>query len=148
MAILKEFLIPGLVFVFGAVYFVQTDCLPFETVLFPHFLMWLMPILAALILLAEVRRKAHRTDEADETEENPEGSTSLLAELKKPGLLLAMCIGYVVVFSLTGFLVASIVFLVLTMILLRVHWLKSMVIATVFSLSLYLVFGVVFEVPI
>ena len=110
--------------------------------------MWLMPILAALILLAEVRRKAQRTYEADETEEKPEGSTSLLTELRNPGLLLAMCVGYVVVFSLTGFLVASIVFLVLTMILLRVHWLKSMVIATVFSLSLYLVFGVVFEVPI
>ena len=94
VAIFKEFLIPGLVFVFGAVYFVQTDGLPFETVLFPHFLMWLMPILAALILLAEVRRKAHRTDEADETEENPEGSTSLLAELKKPGLLLARKMKY------------------------------------------------------
>jgi Na+/H+ antiporter NhaD/arsenite permease-like protein len=148
VAILKEFLIPGLVFVFGAVYFVQTDGLPFETVLFPHFLMWLMPILAALILLAEFRRKAPRTDEADEAEENPDGPTSLHDELKKPGLLLAMCVGYVVVFSFAGFLVATIAFLALTMIALRVHWLKSMVVATIFSFSLYLVFGVLFEVPI
>ncbi|MDP6785799.1 MAG: tripartite tricarboxylate transporter TctB family protein [Rhodospirillales bacterium] len=139
MAILKELLIPGLVFAFGAAYFVETDGLPFETVLFPHFLMWVMPVLAVLILLAEVRLGTSKAGEE---------ASSLLAELKKPGLLVVMCAGYVVAFWLAGFLVATILFLALTMLLLRVHWLKSVVIATAFSFSLYFVFGVIFEVPI
>ena len=141
MGRLSELLVPGIVLVFGVVFHVETAGYPFESLVFPWFLMGILPVLAGLVLFTEHRRQASAAADRGT-------SASLLAELRAPAILLSACVGYLLVFRVTGFLVATVLFLALTMIALGARWPVAGIVAVAFSLSLYAVFGVLFEVPI
>ena len=142
--VLKECIVPGLMLVFGVAYYFKTTGLPDETLLFPHFLMWIMPIFVGLMLLTSFRQKNKNEKEAKELS----SLKHFFIEIKGPALLIFMSAGYIVLFSLTGYLPATVAFTFLTMILLKVHWLQAIMVGTGFTLILYFVFAILFEVPI
>ncbi len=145
MALFKELLVPGIVFIFGLLFYVETRGYPFESLVFPWFLMGIMPVLAGLVLFAEFRRQVAAGDsEGDEAAV----SAALLRELRAPAILVAACVGYLIVFTFTNYLIATALFLATTMLVLGVRWLPAVIIAGLFSFSLYFVFGILFEVPI
>ena len=151
MGVAKELVVPALVAVFGLVYYVRTLDAPMESVLFPKFLMVVMPFLAVLIMVREYRnvRAAGAARGTKESGEDGERQwPSILEELKKPGIIVASTAGYLVLFALTNFLISTTVFLAVVMVLLKVPWLKAMIVAVVFAFTLYAVFGLGFEVQI
>ncbi len=145
MGILKELIVPVLFAVFWGVFYFETADMPRESVLFPHILMVVMPVLAALIFLVEVRRrkalgapvKAPETDESRPRD---------LASQVKPALVVGFTAGYLALFMVTNFLVSTTVFLAGSMVAFRVHWLKAAIIGLGFSFTLYAVFHLGFKI--
>ena len=136
MTILKELLVPVFFGVFSVVYYLTTNSFAPQSIVFPYAVMAIMPVLAVLIVFSEYRKS--RSSPA------PEPTVSLV----KPAIIFGLSSAYFVVFIFTHYLVATAIFLATTMISLKVPWRKSVVIAVLFSVFLYVVFGKIFLVPI
>ena len=151
MAIIKELLIPVLFGVIGIIYYLTTHTFAEQSIVFPYAVMIVMSVLAVLIILSEYR-KSRRNPQSNIAETEPpipvEQTSGSIFPVSKPMLILGLSIVYLVLFYFTHFLIATVIFLGMTMICLKVPWQKSLVIAVVFALFLYLVFGKVFLVPI
>lgn len=130
-----EALIPGLLVAFGTVYFVTTTGLPIESTVFPRFLMIVMFVLAILIGATAIIQG--------------EGSKPLTMDAtRRPALVLLCSVGFLVLFTLLGFIPASIIFLFALMALLGVTPVRAGVIAVLFTLAMYGVFGKLFLVDL
>ena len=64
------------------------------------------------------------------------------------GATTALVIGYMLTLRSLGFLVATFVFCTLSMLLLRVMWLRSVVFSVIITLVMYWVFGSLFRLPL
>ena len=144
MGVLRELVVPALFAVFWGVFYFETADLPRESVLFPHILMGVMAILAALMILVEVRRRKALAPaaNADDDEARPRD----LASQVKPALVVGLTAGYLVLFMVTNFLVSTTVFLAGSMVAFKVHWLKAAIIGLGFSFALYAVFHLGFKI--
>jgi hypothetical protein len=151
MGVAKELVVPALVAVFWVIYYVRTLDAPMESVLFPKFLMVVMPLLAVMILVREYRNVRSQDTTAGTKALGKGGETpwsSMLRELEKPGIIVGSTAGYLVLFVLTNFLISTTVFLAVVMVLLKVPWTKAVIVAVAFAFTLYAVFGIGFEVQI
>ena len=146
MGVLSELLVPALFAVFWAIFYFETADMPRESVLFPHILMVVMPILAVPLILVEVRRRKARGAAANAPDDEEEAVPRGLAGQVKPVLVVGLTGGYLVLFMLTNFLISTTVFLAGSMITFRVHWLKAAIIGLGFSFALYAVFHLGFKI--
>ena len=146
MGVLSELLVPALFAVFWGVYYFETADMPRESVLFPHILMVVMPILAVPLILVEVRRWKARGVAVNAQDDEEETVTRGLAGQVKPAIVVGFTAGYLALFMLTNFLVSTTVFLAGWMVSFRVHWLKAAIIGFGFSFTLYAVFHLGFEI--
>lgn len=145
MGVLRELVVPALFAVFWGVFYFETADMPRESVLFPHILMGVMAILAALIIIAEVRRGKARATAAN-APANDEARPRDLASQVKPALVVGLTAGYLVLFMVTNFLVSTTVFLAGSMVAFKVHWLKAAIIGLGFAFALYAVFHLGFKI--
>ena len=145
MGVLKEAFVPLVVCVYWFVYFFTTRGLPRESTIFPYFLMVVMPLIAIMILIGEYRKG--RGSHIEETE-NKASFTNTVLSFKNPATLYVLSILYLVLFIMTNYLISTTIYLIGTMIVFKEPWRKSIVIGIGLSVSLYLVFGVLFKVPI
>lgn len=146
MSVVGELLVPGIVVVFGVVYFFTVRGLPQESTVFPYVLMLLMPILAVLILLQEYRKGRGETESA--TEAGGKRVVSGWEGIKAPAVVFGGSVGYLAIFSLSNFLVASFVFMGFIMIYFGIKPVKSAVISVLFTATMYVVFGQAFSVDL
>lgn len=146
MSMVGELLVPGIVIVFGVIYYFSVAGLPQESTVFPYVLMVLMPILAVLILLQEYRR--HRSGSESTAEAAKEEAVKAIEDIKAPALVYAASIGYLVIFYLSNFIVASFVFMAFVMIYFRIGLMKSLGISALFTVVMYVVFGKAFLVDL
>ena len=144
MGVLRELVVPALFAVFWVVFYFETADMPRESVLFPHILMGVMAILAALMVLVQVRRGKARAPAT--SADNDEAGPRDLASQVKPALVVGLTAGYLVLFMVTNFLVSTTVFLAGSMVAFKVHWLKAAIIGLGFSFSLYAVFHLGFKI--
>lgn len=136
MSFAKELIVPGAVVVFWVAYFVDTWGMPAQTTVYPYFLMIAMPLIG-LGVLFEVRRKPSAAAEPISLE-----------SLRRPGMILGLSLAYLVLFALAGFLIASILFLVASMLAFRVRLQVALAVAVLFTGSLYLLFTEIFVLRI
>lgn len=146
MGVLKELIVPALFAVFWAIFYFETADMPKESVLFPHILMVVMPILAVPLILVEVRRAKERKAASDDPDDEEKAIPGGLASQVKPALVVGLTGGYLVLFMLTNFLISTTAFLAGMMITFRVHWLKAAVIGLGFAFALYAVFHLGFKI--
>ena len=146
MGVLRELVVPVLFAVFWGVFYFETADMPRESVLFPHILMGVMAILAALMIVVEVRRGKAPAAPANLPDDEEEARPRDLASQVKPALVVGLTAGYLVLFMVTNFLVSTTVFLAGSMVAFKVHWLKAAIIGLGFSFSLYAVFHLGFKI--
>jgi hypothetical protein len=139
MSVIGELLVPGIMVVFGVIYFFSMRGLPQESTVFPYVLMVLMPILVVLILVQEFHRG--RGETASEAEKDR-------GRIAAPGVVFLGSIGYLVIFSLSHFVVASFVFMAFIMIYFGIKPAKSFIVSAVFTGAMYVVFGQMFFVDL
>ena len=145
MGVLKEAFVPLVVCVYWLVYFLTTRGLPRETTVFPYFLMVMMPIVAVMILIGEYR-KTRGTDPKDTGKR--QSLTEFAVTLRNPAILYVLSVLYLILFIYTNFLISTTVYLAATMLIFKEPWLKSAIIGVGLAVSLYVVFGVIFKVPL
>ena len=145
MGVLKEACIPLVVCVYWLVYFFTTRGLPRETTVFPYFLMVMMPIVAVMILIGEYR-KTRGIDPKDTGKR--QSLTEFAVALRNPAILYGVSVLYLILFIYTNFLISTTVYLIGTMLIFKEPWLKSAIIGVGLAVSLYVVFGVIFKVPL
>ena len=145
MGVLKEAFVPLVVCVYWLVYFLTTRGLPRETTVFPYFLMVMMPIVAVMILIGEYRKT--RGSDAKDTGKR-QSLTEFAVTLRNPAILYGVSVLYLILFIYTNFLISTTVYLTGTMLIFKEPWLKSAMIGVGLAVSLYVVFGVIFKVPL
>ena len=145
MSLIREIFVPGIIVVFGLVYYLSVHDLPRHSTLFPYFLMIVMPLLIVMIFIQEYRERKPRGEEPD----YPQNAVkTTLMEFKAPAVIFAGSIGYLLVFSLAGFLVASPLFVFFIMVYFRINPVRSAITSVVFTATLYVVFGKMFLVDL
>jgi hypothetical protein len=145
---LKELLVPVLFAGFLAVLYFDTADLPKESVLFPHILMVVMPVFAGLMLLTEYRQRKARSLLANSADGDAADAPRGWAFHARPMLVAGLTAGYLALFILTNFLIATSIFLVSSMLVFRVHWLKAAIIGVAFTGTLYAIFHFGFNIRI
>ncbi len=145
MGVLKEAFVPLVVCVYWLVYFLSTRGLPRETTVFPYFLMVVMPLVGVMILIGEYR-KTRSTDPKDAGKRR--SLSEFAVTLKNPAILYGLSVFYLILFIYTNFLISTTVYLTGTMMIFKEPWLKSAIIGVGLAVSLYVVFGVIFMVPL
>ena len=150
MSLIRETLVPGIVLIFGVVYYLSIRGLPQESTVFPFFLMGLMPILVVLIMAQEYRKSIADQAETVEPEKAPARKTPTGARVgfKAPAIVFGGSIGYLIVFSLLGFLVASFAYVFFIMVYFGNKPIKSAVTSALFAAALYIVFRHMFFVDL
>ena len=145
MSLIREIFVPGIIVVFGLVYYLSVHDLPRHSTLFPYFLMIVMPLLIVMIFIQEYRERKPRGEEPDD----PQNAVkTTLMEFKAPAVIFAGSIGYLLVFSLAGFLVASPLFVFFIMVYFRINPVRSAITSVVFTATLYVVFVKMFLVDL
>ncbi len=141
MSLWKELIVPGVVVAFGLAYAVDIRGLPTESTVFPYFLMILMPLLVVLILWQEWRHlRATTTGETAGEDDQP--------SLKAPLIVLSASVGYVALYAVSHFLIATFVYMVAVTVIFGVKPLKAAVIAAGVAGSFYVLFGEFFLVDL
>ena len=70
------------------------------------------------------------------------------ADLKTPALLLVFTVIYIILTATLGFIIATPVFLIFTMIMWRVHWGKAILIGVGMTATLYFFFSMLLRLPL
>ncbi|MDP6788213.1 MAG: tripartite tricarboxylate transporter TctB family protein [Rhodospirillales bacterium] len=146
---IKELFIPAVVVVYGISYYLATNHLAEESIVFPYFLLALMPVFIVLIVIGEYRKEK---DAKAAQGDGPIAVAGSLADAvlvyRNPAILIGTAAVYLLLFVLTNFLVSTTIYLFLTMAILRVPWIKSAIIAAGFTFALYYIFAHLFAVPL
>jgi hypothetical protein len=145
MSLIKETLVPGILVVFGVIYYFSVQGLPKHSTVFPFFLMIVMPLLIVMILVQEYRERPAAGSDADDAEN---AVKKTLADFKAPAVVFAASIGYVLLFSLAGFFVASFSYILFIMVYSGITLVRSAITSAVFTAALYVVFAKMFLVDL
>jgi len=146
---IKELFIPAVVVVYGISYYLTTNQLAEESIVFPYFLLALMPVFIVLIVIGEYRKsKGAKAAQGDDTIAAADSFAAAVLVYRNPAILIGSASVYLALFSFTNFLISTFVYLFFTMTILRVQWLKSGIIAVAFTFSLYYIFAKLFAVPL
>lgn len=141
MFAIRETLVPGLFIVFWVVYAVSVRGLPKESTVFPHFLMAVMLLLLVVIVVQEFLRGRRAAPAAADS-----GAEAAPIRMGPPTVVYAASILFLVVFWLTNFIIASIVYTNLVMIYFGIKPVKSVILSLGFTAAMYVVFGKMFFV--
>ena len=145
----KELLIPAVVVAYGIAYYLATNRLAEESVVFPYFLLVLMPVFIVLIVAGEYRKARQAKASQGDVPSATEGSfADAVLVYRNPAILIGTASVYLVLFVFTNFLVSTTVYLFAAMTILGVRWLKSAIIAGAFTFALYYIFATLFSVPL
>lgn len=142
---LNELWVPAIVGAYGVAYYASTRGMPSESVAFPHFVTLLLLVMAVLVV-ATAMWAGRRDDVAQAA--SARSPAQIIADLRNPAIVFGTAVLYLALFAATNFVIATIAYLIATMVALRVHVLKSAIIAVAFTLGLYGVFGYLFHVPL
>jgi hypothetical protein len=145
MGVLKEAFVPLVVCIYWLVYYLTTKGLPKESTIFPYFLMVIMPFMAIMILIKEYRER--RGVNPDPTKKR-RSFEEIALSYKNPAILYLLSILYLILFIFTNYLISTAIYLIGAMIIFKEPWHRSIVIGVGLAISLYVVFGVIFKVPI
>ena len=145
MPLIKETLVPGILVVFGVIYYLSVQDLPKHSTVFPFFLMIVMPLLIVMIFVQEYRERPAHGSDADDPKNAVEKAP---AEFKAPAVVFAGAIGYLLLFSLAGFLVASFSYVFFIMVYFGTNAVRSAITSAVFTAALYVVFAKMFLVDL
>ncbi len=145
MFLIREALVPGILVVFGVIYYFSVLDLPKHSTVFPFFLMIVMPLLIVMIFLQEYRERSARGRDGDDPENAVEKAP---VDFKAPAVIFAGAIGYLLLFSLAGFLVASASYVFFIMVYFGIKPVRSAVTSVVFTAALYIVFAKMFLVDL
>ena len=145
MALIRETLVPGILVVFGVIYYLSVHDLPKHSTVFPYFLMIVMPLLIVMIFVQEYRERSAQGSDADDP--NSAVKTAPV-EFKAPAVVFAGAIGYLLLFSLAGFLVASFSYVFFIMVYFGTNPVRSAITSAVFTAALYVVFAKMFLVDL
>ncbi len=145
MSWIREALVPGILVVFGVIYYLSVHDLPRQSTVFPFFLMIVMPLLIVMIFVQEYRESPAAGSDADDAE-NAVKKTP--ADFKAPAVVFAGSIGYMLLFSLAGFFVASFSYVFFIMVYFGINPVRSAITSGVFTAALYVVFAKMFLVDL
>ncbi len=145
MSLIREALVPGILLVFGVIYYLSVHDLPKHSTVFPFFLMIVMPLLIVMMFLQEYRERSARGSDTDDSENAVEKAP---VDLKAPAVVFAGSVGYLLIFSLAGFLVASASYVFFIMVYFGINPVRSAITSAVFTAALYVVFAKMFLVDL
>ena len=143
---IKELFVPAVVVGYGVAYYFTTNHLAEQSIIFPYFLLLLMPVFIVLIVVGEFGKA--RAAKADAPVAAGGSLADAVLVYRNPAILIGTASVYLLLFVFTNFLVSTIIYLFATMTILRVAWLKSAIIAAAFTFSLYYIFATLFAVPL
>jgi hypothetical protein len=141
MPLIREALVPGILVVFGIIYYFSVHDLPKHSTVFPYFLMIVMPVLIVLIFVQENREMSARG-------ENTSAPKTFTADFKAPAVVFAGSIGYLLLFFFAGFLAAATIYVFSITVYFGTKPVKSAIISVAFTVALYVVFGKIFLVDL
>lgn len=145
MSLIREALVPGILIVFGVIYYLSVKDLPKLSTVFPFFLMIVMPLLIVMIFVQEYREMSAHGSDADDPKK---ADKKALADFKAPAVVFAGSIGYLLLFSLAGFLVASASYVFFIMVYFGINPVRSAITSGLFTAALYVVFAKMFLVDL
>ncbi len=128
------------IIIFCAAFFIKTTKLPSGAAIFPVMTLGMLALLACWIVWDGFRKtKAEKNND----------NTISLSKLKVPFITFLFISGYIALFSLTGYFIATIVFMVLLMRYFRMKsWKQILLISTGFIFIIYLMFVKQLNVPV
>jgi len=128
------------IIIFCAAFFIKTINLPSEAALFPIMTLGMLAILALWIVWDGIRKSKSKTDI---------NNSLSLAKLKVPFITFLFISGYVALFALTGYFIATLVFMILLMRYFRMKsWRQILLISTGFIFIIYIMFVKQLNVPV
>ena len=86
MSLIREALVPGILVVFGVIYFLSVHDLPKHSTVFPYFLMIVMPLLIVMMFVQEYHERSARWSDSDDPENTVEKAP---VDLKAPAVVFA-----------------------------------------------------------
>ena len=107
--------------------------------------MIVMPLLIVMIFVQEYRERSAQGSDADDPN-NAVKTTPV--DFKAPAVVFAGAIGYLLLFSLAGFLVASFSYVFFIMVYFGTNPVRSAITSAVFTAALYVVFAKMFLVDL
>ena len=145
MPLIREALVPGILVVFGIVYYLSVRDLPKHSTVFPFFLMIVMPLLIGMIFVQEYRERSAHGSDADEPKNADKKAP---ADFKAPAVIFGGSLGYLLLFSLAGFFVASVSYVFFVMVYFGINPVRSAITSGLFTAALYVVFAKMFLVDL
>ncbi len=145
MSLIRETLVPGILVVFGVIYYLSVHDLPRHSTVFPYFLMIVMPLLIVMIFVQEYRERPARGRGTDDPETVANKTPT---NFKAPAVVFGGSIGYLLLFSWAGFLVASVAYVFFITVYFGISPVRSAIISVGFTAALYVVFAKMFLVDL
>lgn len=145
MSLIRETLVPGILVVFGVIYYFSVQGLPEQSTVFPFFLMIVMPLLIVMIFVQEYRERSAQESDADDPKNAVKKAPT---DFKAPTVVFAGSIGYLLLFSLAGFFVASFSYIFFIMVYFGTKPVRSAITSALFTTALYVVFAKIFLVDL
>ncbi|WP_108662887.1 tripartite tricarboxylate transporter TctB family protein [Acuticoccus kandeliae] len=136
-----ELVFPAVILVLAVIYYFNTLGFSRQAVFFPHSMMVVMAVLAAVVLTKEYLDRRGR----------PAATGSGLASLgvtRNALLIFALSVAYYGLIIAIGYFIATGIFLLVSLFVFGVHRFVSIALALGFTGVLYLVFAVLFDIRI
>lgn len=145
-----ELLLPCVMIAFGVIYFLDTQDLSRQAVFFPHTIMVVMALLAAAVILTEYvsRRRSNSAESAGNNADDRLSVRNRILPHKKPLMVIGLSAAYMIAISLLDYFIASIAFLVVSLLIFKTSPWVSLAIGVTFPLVLYVIFVVLFGVRV
>lgn len=132
--------ITGISFIlFGLIFLYETTKLPVDSQSYPRFMIGIMMVLALLVIIRSFMRSSVKKTWGELFEG---------VEWKRLLFVLLGSLGYLFLVNVLGFFVTTIIYLLITMIVLKANRLTILISIPVFTLVLYLIFRVFLKVPL
>lgn len=144
----QELIVPMAVIVFGVLYYFDTIDLQPQSTFFPRVLLVALGVLLIPLLVTILRQRAAVSRTAEDDQGGDEKSGLSWPTLKSPLLLMVLATGYVLLFGLTDYLTASILFVAVSLLVFRQSWPVIFLVPVGFVGALYVIFGMLFGIRI
>lgn len=145
---LSELLVPFISFIFITIYVLQTKTYKWSVIKFPYFIFGLMVLFAIGLIYKEYKIKAGEKSESSSKEEKRTDSKKAIEHEVKPALLFIMTAGYVFLLPKIGYILATLIFFVATMLLLKARVKTILIFSPIVTIFIYIFFSEIFHVSL
>ncbi|MBE3128319.1 MAG: tripartite tricarboxylate transporter TctB family protein [Actinobacteria bacterium] len=142
---LQEFLVPFISLIFIIIYVFNTKMYRWDVVRFPYFIFGLMFFFAAGLLYKEYKEyrvKVYEKRGNSNKKEKGRDVKKAIDNESKPVLLLVTVFGYAILLNQIGYILATLIFLVAIMLLLKASVKSTLIFAPIVTIFVYVLFDI------